>query len=90
MRPLRAILFIALGLSAGLPFVYFFNPGENNKQYLSSSIDVYPWALGGAFYIGGALTYTFRMPERWFPKKFDIVGSSHNIFHTMCLIAFTI
>ena len=39
------------------------------------------WALGGAVYIGGALIYVFRIPERWYPKKFDKAGSSHNIFH---------
>jgi adiponectin receptor len=39
------------------------------------------WAVGGAVYIIGALIYVFRIPERWYPMKFDKAGSSHNIFH---------
>ena len=37
--------------------------------------------MGGAVYIGGALLYVFRIPERWYPKTFDNFGSSHQIFH---------
>jgi adiponectin receptor len=37
--------------------------------------------LGGAFYIGGVLLYGFNMPEKLFPRRFDIVGASHQIFH---------
>ena len=35
----------------------------------------------GAVYIFGAMIYAFRIPERWFPLKFDIVGNSHQIWH---------
>lgn len=39
------------------------------------------WLFGGLVYIGGALIYAFRFPERYFPKRFDLLGSSHQIFH---------
>ena len=42
-------------------------------------------AVGGATYIGGAIIYALRIPERWSPKTFDLVGSSHNIFH-VCVV----
>ena len=29
------------------------------------------WSLGGGLYIGGAIIYMLRVPERWFPNKFD-------------------
>ena len=45
------------------------------------------WILGGAFYIGGAIIYGIRLPERLFPKRMDYFGSSHNIFHFCVLIA---
>jgi adiponectin receptor len=37
--------------------------------------------IGGAIYIGGAIIYSLRIPERFFPYKFDFFGSSHNIHH---------
>lgn len=40
--------------------------------------------LMGSFYIVGAFIYAFRVPERWWPGKFDILGHSHQIFH--CLV----
>lgn len=40
-----------------------------------------PWVIGGSVYIGGAIFYVFRIPERWFPTKFDLFGQSHNLFH---------
>lgn len=32
-------------------------------------------------YIGGALLFVARFPERYFPRTFDLLGSSHQIFH---------
>jgi len=42
--------------------------------------------LGGAAYIGGALCYVNRIPERWYPKTFDHAGQSHNIFHLAVIL----
>ena len=30
---------------------------------------------------------TFKIPERWFPRRYDIVGSSHQILHFMVIFA---
>ena len=46
-----------------------------------------PWVVGGAVYIGGALFYVFRIPERWYPHLFDNMGNSHNIFHIAVVTA---
>ena len=46
----------------------------------------WPWALGGAVYIIGAAIYALRIPERWYPRKFDRFGQSHNIFHVAVII----
>ncbi|KAF2239147.1 hemolysin-III family protein [Viridothelium virens] len=32
-------------------------------------------------YLGGAVLYAGKVPERWFPGAFDYVGGSHNIWH---------
>jgi predicted membrane channel-forming protein YqfA (hemolysin III family) len=37
--------------------------------------DIYLWALGGALYIGGAIIYMLKIPERFLPRKFDIIVS---------------
>lgn len=49
-----------------------------------------PWGVGGAVYIGGAIIYVLRIPERWFPVKFDLIGNSHNIFHVAVIVGFAI
>ena len=41
----------------------------------------------GAFYILGVGVYISRVPERFCHGKFDFVGSSHNIWHCMIVIA---
>jgi adiponectin receptor len=77
-------MFIILGLSAAAPMIYIGNYAP--KEYIDTNTSVLPWALGGATYIGGALIFVFRIPERYFPKKFDCIGSSHQIFH-VCVVA---
>ncbi|KAH7009288.1 hemolysin-III related-domain-containing protein [Microdochium trichocladiopsis] len=34
-----------------------------------------------------ATVYASRIPERWFPYRFDLVGASYQIFHLLVLIA---
>ncbi len=43
------------------------------------SFSIHYFALSGAFYIVGAFIYASRIPERWFPGKFDIFGHSHQV-----------
>ena len=43
--------------------------------------------LQGVLYIVGAGIYAIRIPERFAPGKFDILGSSHQIFHGFVLAA---
>mmetsp|Transcript_42024 Transcript_42024/g.64378 ORF Transcript_42024/g.64378 Transcript_42024/m.64378 type:complete len:200 (-) Transcript_42024:1-600(-) len=77
LRAARGFMFIFLGLSAAFPLIYAANADPKYTSYHGAL----QWGLGGAAYIGGALIYVFRIPERWAPKKFDLAFSSHNIFH---------
>ncbi|SCV68656.1 BQ2448_777 [Microbotryum intermedium] len=84
-RRFRAWVFIALGASAVFPV------GHAILRYgfegASNGISL-PWlALGGALYIIGAVLYAERCPERFLPGRFDLVGSSHQIFHVLILLA---
>lgn len=36
-------------------------------------------------YLGGALLYAAKLPERWWPGCFDYIGGSHNIWHMAVL-----
>lgn len=89
-RPCRALTFVALGLSAGLPFMYILLMKNKYQKFYLPNISPWPWAIGGAVYIGGALIYGFRIPEKYYPMKFDICGSSHQIFHVAVIIGFAI
>lgn len=82
-RPVRAGMFVGLGLSGVIPALhYVITDGfwhAINKAALG-------WLVLMAFlYIFGAVIYAARIPERLFPGKFDIWFQSHQIFHMFVL-----
>ena len=44
------------------------------------------YIMVGICYILGAAIYVNRIPERFFPGKFDFWGSSHNIWHLFVVV----
>jgi adiponectin receptor len=48
--------------------------------YLDNFI-MFPWVLGGAIYILGAIIYMLKIPERFKPGKFDLFVIILNSFH---------
>lgn len=89
-RMIRAIWFSILGLSAGLPFIYIIWMREKYHRYYLPAIYIMPWLIGGLIYIGGAAIYGLRIPEKYKPMSFDIVGASHQIFHIAVILGFSI
>ncbi|CAG8583481.1 11084_t:CDS:2 [Racocetra persica] len=84
-RWFRTGLFISMGLSAIIPLIHAL---IIYGVELSVNVISLNWmVVMGAFYITGALIYGARIPERWFPGKFDIYGSSHQIFHFFVVAA---
>ena len=79
---LRGLLFVILGISCGNPFVYL--ALVEDKRYLTS-YSFWPWGLAGAIYIIGAFINVKSIPEKFYPRTFDLIGSSHQIFH-MCVV----
>lgn len=83
-RRTRAYLFIALGLGGALPILHLFilegyeRPYELGVKWLFAS---------AALYIGGAILYSERFPERVWPGRFDIFFASHQIFHVCVVLA---
>lgn len=70
----RVVMFVTIGLSAfmSLAIIPFLDDPENISYYTYK-----PWINGGIAYIVGAIIYAYKIPERWFARKFDIVGASH-------------
>jgi Haemolysin-III related len=42
--------------------------------------------LAGVLNFTRAAIYAARVPERWYPKRFDIWGSSHQIMHVLVVL----
>jgi adiponectin receptor len=43
--------------------------------------------MEGFLYVVGAVIYAARVPERWAPRKYDLLGASHQIFHFFVVAA---
>ncbi|KAI1615328.1 hemolysin-III related-domain-containing protein [Exophiala viscosa] len=84
-RPYRALMFVGMGISAVFPVLdglMTFGLSAMEKQIGLSWL-----VLQGALYILGAGLYAARIPEAWYPGKFDTLGSSHQIFHVLIVLA---
>ncbi|XP_050302889.1 adiponectin receptor protein isoform X2 [Anthonomus grandis grandis] len=82
-RPFRAGVFMTFGLSGIIPAIHF---GVVEGWFTHVSQKSLGWLiLMGVLYIVGAMLYALRVPERWFPGKFDIWFHSHQIFHVFVL-----
>ncbi|XP_067946249.1 adiponectin receptor protein-like [Watersipora subatra] len=82
-RPIRAGMFIALGLSGVIPAMHFVITDGLYEAVHNASLG---WLVLMAFcYIFGAVIYAVRIPERIWPGKFDIWFQSHQIFHVFVI-----
>ena len=84
-RPLRFGMFVAFGLYGVVPAL---------ELILSGGLLVKPYAsyimgmvLMGSLYLVGASLYVLRVPERFFPGKFDVWAHSHQLFHVCVVLA---
>jgi len=84
-RPFRAGMFVALGLSAIFPVLHGLS--LYGFRQMGYQIGLGWLVLQGVLYIGGAGLYAARIPERWRPGRFDVWGSSHQIFHVLIVLA---
>jgi len=79
LRPLRAALFSCMGASGAVPIAHklLLYGGTAPGAVASAGYE----ALMGALYSLGVAVYAARVPERWAPGRFDLVGHSHQLFH---------
>ncbi|VDN55882.1 unnamed protein product [Dracunculus medinensis] len=84
-RPVRAIVFVAMGLSSIFPV--FHNLITDGPHFLLNELSLHWLVLMGVLYLIGAALYATRTPERFFPGKCDIWFQSHQIFHMFVVAA---
>ncbi|XP_038975455.1 heptahelical transmembrane protein 4-like isoform X2 [Phoenix dactylifera] len=81
-RPLRAGLFFCMGVSGLVPIMHKSIAFHHRPEaILSAGYEL----LMGTFYGLGVVIYAARIPERWKPGRFDIVGHSHQLFHVFVI-----
>ncbi|KAH8887123.1 mPR-typeG-protein-coupled receptor, partial [Thozetella sp. PMI_491] len=82
-RTRRAIMYTSLGLTAIVYVLHGILLHGWQVQNLRMSL---MWELlTASLFILGATLYALRIPERWYPLRFDVCGASHQIFHFMVL-----
>ncbi|KAF9568693.1 HlyIII-domain-containing protein [Agrocybe pediades] len=84
-RGARTAIFIGLGLCAVVPVTHL--ALTHGIHELVNEMGANWLFTSGALYIGGALLYANRIPERMAPGKFDILLASHQIFHFCVVLA---
>ncbi|GFP85825.1 heptahelical transmembrane protein 1 [Phtheirospermum japonicum] len=82
-RPLRTLLFLSMGLFGLFPAVHGLIVNWNDPHRNITLVYESVMALS---YIIGAMFYVTRVPERWRPGWFDLVGQSHQIFHVFVML----
>ena len=86
----KSLMFASLGLSSIIPMTHllilamYANP-END--YMPATRCFLYLVLMGAMYLGGLAIYATRVPERFYPKVFDIWLNSHTIWHVIVFFA---
>ncbi len=83
-RVKRGILFFGLGASALIPFLHliFLNVNGNILDYIIRNK-----ILSLICYLIGVIIYVKRFPEYIWPGKFCFIGSSHQLWHTLIVMA---
>lgn len=84
-RPYRTGVFLVLGLSAIIPVAHAIS--VYGYRTITETMGLRFLILSGALYVVGALLYAARIPERFAPGRFDLLGASHQIFHLLILAA---
>ncbi|KAK9820403.1 hypothetical protein WJX72_009994 [[Myrmecia] bisecta] len=82
-RPYRALLFASLGAWGVIPIIHaYIDVGHVPEMREALALDI----LMGLVYLFGGAIYALRVPERWYPGKFDLAFNSHQLFHVCVVI----
>ncbi|KAI9187920.1 hypothetical protein H9P43_002311 [Blastocladiella emersonii ATCC 22665] len=83
-RPWRTLIYVGSGIFSVLPIVHFV--AANGLPDGIPWWAAYGWLVVAGLNLCGATIYAFKLPERWFPGKFDVLLHSHQAWH-LCILA---
>ncbi|KAJ5873663.1 mPR-like GPCR protein [Penicillium subrubescens] len=84
-REFRALTFVTTGLSGFAPLIHGIKMFGVSQMMKQSGLPYY--LIEGGLLLSGAWIYVNKFPERWYPGKFNIYGSSHQLFHILVVFA---
>lgn len=77
----RVVFYVGLSVTGFMPMVQLYY--THGPEFV---IDFYsPISRSLLVYLGGAIVYASKCPERWCPGMFDYIGGSHNLWHAAVL-----
>jgi len=90
-RAYRAATFSALGLLGLVPIghqvLHWTLLSEEGRMPPPLAAALQLEILMGALYLTGAWLFARRVPERYYPGRFNLMLSSHNLFHLLVVAA---
>jgi adiponectin receptor len=87
-RKQRAMIYLASGASSfGPAFYYFYKYGTQHIPHHHENPAFTYLVYMAIQYVLGALVYSSRFPECFFPGKFDYIGHSHQLWHVLVVTA---
>ena len=84
-RVMRATLFASFGCYTFIPSLQVIL--QDGFAYADAAYSLSSLLQTASVYASGAGLYATRIPERFFPGKFDIWASSHQLFHICVVVA---
>jgi adiponectin receptor len=84
-RSFRAAMFVALGGASVIPVLHGVH--LYGVVALQERIGMSWVLIEAVLYITGAAIYAARVPEKFWPGRFDLLGSSHQVFHCFVVAA---
>lgn len=76
-----------MGLGNGLSIFHAFYIFRTHHKITDFDPVFVGAAIMGVLYLTGLFFYIKKIPERFYPKKFDIWFNSHTIFHLFVFVA---
>ena len=81
-RMIRAGLFACMALSVLVPIMHKMVVfGDRPEAVITTACEI----VVLSFYGVGVIVYAWRIPERWLPGKFDLIGHSHQLWHVLVI-----
>lgn len=77
----RVAFYVGLAITGFLPIVQLY--WSHGPEFVYNFYS--PIVKSLAAYLGGAVVYASKIPERWCPGWFDYIGGSHNLWHAAVL-----